>query len=91
MHFIYKQSKFLFDFSLGKVQRWYLYLITYKPKVAGLFRNKLHLKIDFFFFFNTLWSVLYASMSYTQPMHLEIFYLNISHKNQIDNNNKLER
>lgn len=50
MHFIYKQSKFLFDFSLGKVQRWYLYLITYKPKVAGLFRNKLHLKIDFFFF-----------------------------------------
>lgn len=30
-------------------------------------------------------------MSYTQPMHLEIFYLNISHKNQIDNNNKLQR
>lgn len=29
-------------------------------------------------------------MSYTQPMHFEIFYLNISDKNKIDNN-KLER
>lgn len=62
MHFIYKQSKFLFDFSLGKVQRWYLYLITYKPKVAGLFRNKLHLKIDFFFFFLTPYDQFYMQV-----------------------------